>query len=134
MQEISEITGAPVAEKLKRLFTNNGWVKSEKLARVLQQPLMRLCAWYLYGEKHRGYALNPVANFHLQNGAVLWRLNWMADASPRGLTASCGMMTNYRYFLEDTMANSATYLGTKQIKASEQLLSLVSQFQQNSKL
>ncbi|XP_034282424.1 malonyl-CoA decarboxylase, mitochondrial [Pantherophis guttatus] len=134
MQEISEITGAPMAEKLKRFFTNNGWVKSEKLARVLQQPLMRLCAWYLYGEKHRGYALNPVANFHLQNGAVLWRLNWMADASPRGLTASCGMMANYRYFLEDTMANSATYLGTKQIKASEQLLSLVSQFQQNSKL
>ncbi|XP_032086472.1 malonyl-CoA decarboxylase, mitochondrial isoform X2 [Thamnophis elegans] len=134
MQEISEITGDPAAEKLKRLFTNNGWVKSEKLARVLQQPLLRLCAWYLYGEKHRGYALNPVANFHLQNGAVLWRLNWMADASPRGLTASCGMMANYRYFLEDTTANSATYLGTKQIKASEQLLSLVSQFQQNSKL
>ncbi|XP_026539810.1 malonyl-CoA decarboxylase, mitochondrial [Notechis scutatus] len=134
MQEISEIAGSPPAEKLKRLFTNNGWVKSEKLAGVLQQPLMRLCAWYLYGEKHRGYALNPVANFHLQNGAVLWRLNWMADASPRGLTASCGMMVNYRYFLEDTMANSATYLGTKQIKASEQLLSLVSQFQQSSKL
>lgn len=95
---------------------------------------MRLCAWYLYGEKHRGYALNPVANFHLRNGAVLWRLNWMADTSPRGITASCGMMVNYRYFLEDTTSNSAMYLGTKQIKASEQVLSLVSQFQQNSKL
>ncbi|XP_039211958.1 malonyl-CoA decarboxylase, mitochondrial [Crotalus tigris] len=134
LREISEITGDPAAEKLKRLFANNGWVKSEKLVRVLEQPLMRLCAWYLYGEKHRGYALNPVANFHLQNGAVLWRLNWMADTSPRGMTASCGMMVNYRYFLEDTMANSATYRGTKQIKASEQVLSLVSQFQQNSKL
>ncbi|XP_063168752.1 malonyl-CoA decarboxylase, mitochondrial [Candoia aspera] len=133
-QEISEVTGDPAIETLKRLFTNNGWVKSERLVCVLQQPLMRLCAWYLYGEKHRGYALNPVANFHLQNGAVLWRLNWMADTSPRGMAASCGLMVNYRYFLEDTMANSATYLGTKQIKASEQVLSLVSQFQQNSKL
>ncbi|XP_066493788.1 malonyl-CoA decarboxylase, mitochondrial [Tiliqua scincoides] len=133
-KEISEITGDPAIEILKRLLTNNEWVRSEKLARVLQQPLMRLCAWYLYGEKHRGYALNPVANFHLQNGAVLWRLNWMADTSPRGITASCGMMVNYRYFLEDTTSNSATYLGTKQIKASEQVLSLVSQFQQNSKL
>ncbi|NXS40327.1 DCMC protein, partial [Balaeniceps rex] len=53
---------------------------------------------------------------------------------PRGIAASCGMMVNYRYFLEDTASNSAAYLGTKQIKASEQVLSLVSQFQQNSKL
>ncbi|KAJ6657192.1 hypothetical protein lerEdw1_002781 [Lerista edwardsae] len=133
-REISEITGDPAVEILKRLLANNEWTRSEKLARVLQQPLMRLCAWYLYGEKHRGYALNPVANFHLQNGAVLWRLNWMADTSPRGITASCSMMVNYRYFLEDTTSNSAAYLGTKQIKASEQVLSLVSQFQQNSKL
>ncbi|XP_015273792.1 PREDICTED: malonyl-CoA decarboxylase, mitochondrial [Gekko japonicus] len=64
----------------------------------------------------------------------LWRLNWMADTSPRGITASCGMMVNYRYFLDDSAQNSATYLGAKQIKASEQILSLVSQFQQNSKL
>uniref|UniRef100_A0A8D0BP83 Malonyl-CoA decarboxylase, mitochondrial n=1 Tax=Salvator merianae TaxID=96440 RepID=A0A8D0BP83_SALMN len=133
-REISELTGDSTTEILKRLLANNEWVRSEKLARALQQPLMRLCAWYLYGEKHRGYALNPVANFHLRNGAVLWRLNWMADASPRGITASCGMMVNYRYFLEDTTVNSASYLGTKQIKASEQVLTLVSQFQQNSKL
>nr|XP_020657599.1 malonyl-CoA decarboxylase, mitochondrial [Pogona vitticeps] len=133
-QEISEITGDPTIEILKRLFTNNEWARSERLVRTLQPPLMRLCAWYLYGEKHRGYALNPVANFHLQNGATLWRLNWMGDTSPRGITSSCGMMVNYRYFLEDTVDNSTIYLGTKQIKASEQILSLVYQFQQNSKL
>ncbi|XP_074864969.1 malonyl-CoA decarboxylase, mitochondrial isoform X2 [Carettochelys insculpta] len=133
-REISEITGEPVAEKLKRLLTNNEWVRSERLVKALQVPFMRLCAWYLYGEKHRGYALNPVANFHLQNGAVMWRLNWMADTSPRGITASCGMMVNYRYFLEDTASNSEGYLGTKHIKASEQVLSLVSQFQQSSRL
>ncbi|XP_060110309.1 malonyl-CoA decarboxylase, mitochondrial [Heteronotia binoei] len=133
-REISKITGDPAVEVLKRLLTNNEWVWSERLVGLLRQPLLRLCAWYLYGEKHRGYALNPVANFHLQNGAVLWRLNWMADTSPRGITASCGMMVNYRYFLEETAHNSATYLGAKQIKASEQILSLVSQFQQNSKL
>ncbi|NXN77091.1 DCMC protein, partial [Bombycilla garrulus] len=95
---------------------------------------MRLCAWYLYGEKHRGYALNPVANFHLQNGSVLWRINWMGDTSPRGIGASCGMMVNYRYFLEETASNSALYLGSKQVRASEEVLALVSQFQQNSKL
>ncbi|XP_054245459.1 malonyl-CoA decarboxylase, mitochondrial [Indicator indicator] len=133
-QEISEITGDSSTETLKKLLNNNEWVRSEKLIKVLHSPFMRLCAWYLYGEKHRGYALNPVANFHLQNGSVMWRINWMADTSPRGIGTSCGMMVNYRYFLEDTASNSAAYLGTQQIQASEQVLSLVSQFQQNSKL
>ncbi|KFQ36747.1 hypothetical protein N331_12849, partial [Merops nubicus] len=95
---------------------------------------LRLCAWYLYGEKHRGYALNPVANFHLQNGAVLWRINWLGDSSPRGLAAACGMMVNYRYFLPHAAANSAAYLGSQHIRASQQVLALVAQFQQNSKL
>ncbi|XP_028930965.1 malonyl-CoA decarboxylase, mitochondrial [Ornithorhynchus anatinus] len=133
-QEISGVTGGPVSETLKVLLTSNEWVKSEKLVKVLQAPLMRLCAWYLFGEKHRGFALNPVANFHLQNGAVMWRINWMADTSFRGITASCGLMVNYRYFLEETATNSAAYLGTQHIKASEQVLNLVSQFQKNSKL
>jgi len=38
-----------------------------------------------------------VANFHLRNGAVMWRLNWQADLSVRGLANSCGIMVNYRY-------------------------------------
>lgn len=131
---ISDITGSPAAEALKRLLANNEWMRSERLVKALEDPMMRLCAWYLYGEKHRGFALNPVANFHLQNGAVMWRLNWMADTSPRGATSSCGMMVNYRYFLENTSANSSNYLRMKYIEASEQVLSLVSQFKKNSKL
>ncbi|KAM4833930.1 malonyl-CoA decarboxylase, mitochondrial [Thomomys bottae] len=133
-RDIAQVTGGPAHETLKVYLSSNEWVKSEKLVHTLQAPLMRLCAWYLYGEKHRGYALNPVANFHLQNGAVLWRINWMADSSPRGLTSSCGLMVNYRYFLEETSTNSMAYLGSKTISASEQVLSLVAQFQKNSKL
>lgn len=133
-KEISEVTGDPVHESLKGFLSSGEWVKSEKLVQALQGPLMRLCAWYLYGEKHRGYALNPVANFHLQNGAVMWRINWMADSSLKGLTGSCGLMVNYRYYLEETGTNRITYLGSKNIKASEQVLSLVAQFQKNSKL
>ncbi|XP_028731557.1 malonyl-CoA decarboxylase, mitochondrial [Peromyscus leucopus] len=133
-KEISEVTGDPVHESLKGFLSSGEWVESEKLVQALQGPLMRLCAWYLYGEKHRGYALNPVANFHLQNGAVMWRINWMADSSLKGLTSSCGLMVNYRYYLEETGTNSVSYLGSKNIKASEQVLSLVAQFQNNSKL
>lgn len=39
-----------------------------------------------------------IANFHLRNGAMMWRLNWAADLSPRGLKNSFGLMMNYRYF------------------------------------
>ncbi|XP_055269027.1 malonyl-CoA decarboxylase, mitochondrial [Moschus berezovskii] len=133
-QEIAELTGGPALEMLQTLLSSSEWAQSEQLARALQAPLMRLCAWYLYGEKHRGYALNPVAHFHLQNGAVLWRINWLADVSLKGITGACGLMVNYRYFLEDTATNSTAYLGSKSIKASEQVLSLVAQFQKNSKL
>ncbi|NXY84224.1 DCMC protein, partial [Alcedo cyanopectus] len=133
-REISELTEDSTTETLKKLLNNSEWVRSAGLAEALRGPLLRLCAWYLYGEKHRGQALNPVANFHLQNGAVLWRINWLGDSGPRGLAASCGIMANYRYFLEEVAANSEAYLATKHIKASEQVLALVAQFQQSSKL
>ncbi|XP_006888942.1 PREDICTED: malonyl-CoA decarboxylase, mitochondrial [Elephantulus edwardii] len=133
-QEIAAAVGGPVHETLKAVLSGHEWVKSEKVVRALQAPLTRLCAWYLYGEKHRGYALNPVANFHLQNGAVLWRINWLGDLSPKGITGSCGLMVNYRYYLDETATHSTAYLGSKHIKASEQVLSLVAQHQKNSKL
>lgn len=43
---------------------------------VLRPVLMRLAARYLVCEKRRSFALCPVANFHLRNGASLWRINW----------------------------------------------------------
>ncbi|KAK5867798.1 hypothetical protein PBY51_012259 [Eleginops maclovinus] len=133
-QATDSAPGTPAMEALRKLITSSEWMRSERLTCVLEPVLMRLCAWYLYGEKRRSYALNPVANFHLQNGAAMWRLNWHADTSPRGVANSCGIMVNYRYFLSDTSKNSAVYLQNKVITASEQVLGLVSQFQKNSKL
>lgn len=133
-QATDSAPGTPATEGLRKLIGTNEWMHSESLSRVLEPALMRLCAWYLYGEKRRGYALNPVANFHLQNGATMWRINWLADTSPRGVANSCGIMVNYRYFLNETSKNSALYLQNKVITASEQVLGLVSQFQKNSKL
>lgn len=126
--------GSPAVDSLRKLIATGDWTRSERLSGVLEPVLMRLCAWYLYGEKRRGFALNPVANFHLQNGAAMWRLNWHADTSPRGVANSCGIMVNYRYFLNETSKNSALYLQNKVITASEQVLGLVSQYQKNSKL
>ncbi|XP_023708296.1 malonyl-CoA decarboxylase, mitochondrial isoform X2 [Cryptotermes secundus] len=113
--------------ELKQLFKTNGWVSDSKLVSLLEVPLMRLCAGYLYLEKRRGYALDSVANFHLRNGAVMWRLNWQADLSARGLGNSCGIMVNYRYFLEDTETNSRAYIEKQHVAASDAVRQLATE-------
>ena len=69
--------------------------------------------------------LFQTANFHLRNGAVMWRLNWLADKTARGLTASCSMMVNYRYLLDQTEENSRAYMECQEIAASDQFLELL---------
>ncbi|WVY92781.1 hypothetical protein V8G54_031869 [Vigna mungo] len=77
--------------------TSSKWIHSPELRSALKAPLMRLCARYLLKEKKRGKALDSVANFHLQNGAMVERINWMADRSQKGLSQSGGIMVNYVY-------------------------------------
>jgi hypothetical protein len=62
---------------------------------TLREPLEALAAWYLAREWSDGHALDPVARFHLGNGARLERINWLADTSPKGVAQSFGMMVNY---------------------------------------
>lgn len=62
----------------------------------LRQDLSALCARYLVAHSHGGNA-DPVARFHLDNGARLERVNWAADRSRKGLKQSLGLMVNYLY-------------------------------------
>ncbi|RVW45891.1 Malonyl-CoA decarboxylase, mitochondrial [Vitis vinifera] len=66
--------GASGMEVMWNLLTDADfeWINSARLLSVLKPPLMRLCARYLLQEKKRGKALDSVANFHLQNGAVCY--------------------------------------------------------------
>ena len=57
----------------------------------------------------RGTALDPVAHFHLSNGAMAGRLNFMANMSPKGLQESAGMMINYVYNIEQIETNCINY-------------------------
>ncbi|KAJ6397179.1 hypothetical protein OIU77_022093 [Salix suchowensis] len=97
---------------------NYEWTSSAELLSALKPPLMRLCARYLLQEKKRGKALDSVANFHLQNGAMVERLNWMADRSEKGLHQSGGIMVNYVYRLEYIEQYAQSYFSTGHIHAS----------------
>jgi len=75
----------------------------------LREPLAGLAAWYLTREWVDGHVLDPVARFHLGNGARLERVNWNADASVKGLAQSFGLMVNYVYDLDEVEHNHEEY-------------------------
>ena len=66
----------------------------------------RACATYLTTTGDDGRPIDPVARFHLGNGARLWHLAGDADRSERGMQRSFGLMANYRYEPEDRAANA----------------------------
>ncbi len=63
----------------------------------LRRWLLQCAAHYLGQETVDGKPVDPVARFHLGNGARVERLNWMGDPSPKGLQQSLGLMVNYLY-------------------------------------
>ncbi len=66
----------------------------------LRQFLIRAGAHYLGQAKQGDQVLDPVARFHLGNGARIERINWFADPSAKGLKQSHGLMVNYLYDLK----------------------------------
>ena len=76
------------------------WAADPAAARAMQIPLSRLAARYLVHGKHaRNHHLprDPVARFHLGNGARIERVNPLGDVTPKGFSQSFGLMVNYRY-------------------------------------
>jgi malonyl-CoA decarboxylase len=64
---------------------------------IPNQALLKACAKYLTMRRKDGRAYDPVAAFHLSNGASIERLNWMGDVSDKGMRQSYGLMVNYAY-------------------------------------
>ncbi|WP_245600964.1 malonyl-CoA decarboxylase [Marinobacterium jannaschii] len=108
----------PAEEKLLRdaglnladLLLKNRWQEDPELVALLEPLICRLTARYLVKEKrHDGKAVDPVANFHLSNGARVEQINWLADRSVKGIRQSAGMMVNYLYQLDEIEQNSQQY-------------------------
>ncbi|MCU0889595.1 MAG: malonyl-CoA decarboxylase [Rubritepida sp.] len=81
--------------------------------KALEPILTRLCARFIAREagRHPKRAADPVAHFHLSNGARIERLNWRADTSEKGLRESAGLMVNYLYDPAYIEANHEAYAG-----------------------
>ena len=94
--------------------------------KAVRPLLMRLAAHYFLNAKNRdGYPVDPVARFHLGNGARLERINWQGDISAKGLREAHGLMCNYRYELKDIEKNHEAYENEAAVAASRQVHNLL---------
>jgi malonyl-CoA decarboxylase len=95
------------------------WHEDPSKAEKLRPALGALAAHYLLAARTRhGHPTDPVARFHLGNGARLERINLMADLSDRALAQSAGIMVNYQYVLADIEKNHEAYAEAGEIVAS----------------
>jgi malonyl-CoA decarboxylase len=88
---------------------------TERLRRILE-PLA--AHYFLKARTPDGRAIDPVARFHLGNGAKLERINWLGDRSRKGLRESAGIMVNYLYDLDEIETNHEAYANQREIVAS----------------
>ncbi|MCB1695337.1 MAG: malonyl-CoA decarboxylase [Pseudomonadales bacterium] len=101
----------------------------EPLGRVVEQPVydaqLKLCAHYLLREKSRDAPLDPVARFHLGNGARLHRMHGGADLSAKGREQSAGIMVNYLYDLARIEENHEAFFDEGRIAVSRTISRLL---------
>jgi malonyl-CoA decarboxylase len=102
-QQLAEESN-PDAALLPKL-ARDGWWHDPEQSEPLRAALMRLCATYLTRRPSPGNRIDPVARFHLGNGARLERINWLGNTELRAMQESFGIMVNYLYD-RDTIENN----------------------------
>lgn len=109
-RELLQLPGKTWRDRLK-----SGWQPSD-CSEPEKEALMRLAAAYLI---HRSTVRggDPVAHFHLTNGATLHQLNWAADLSRKGLQQYGGLMVNYLYEPDKVEAQHEAFINGKVIRS-----------------
>ncbi len=101
------------------LLDDPSWVEDDAKAGCIEPVLLPLAAQYFLTERTAdGRPLDPVARFHLGNGARLERLNFLGDPSPKALHQAHGLMVNYLYKLDDIVANHEALAQRSEVVAS----------------
>ena len=129
MEWLKNADDLPLTEEDRKLFETleqPDWVHDAELAAQLRSALEPLAAYYfLKARTAKGRLIDPVARFHLGNGARLERINWLGDLSPKALRESAGIMVNYLYRLEDIEKNHEAYANQGEIAASSAVKKLL---------
>jgi malonyl-CoA decarboxylase len=125
-KKLMQATGQTIAKgHLPKLIADPSWVDNPDLVAALRDPLTRLCARYLVRSKSGTKPRDPVARFHLSNGAQVERINWMGDTSTKGMAQSSGMMVNYLYKLSDIERNHERFAEEGHVAVGAQVKGLL---------
>jgi malonyl-CoA decarboxylase len=96
-----------------------GWHLDPATVETVRRALMpAAAAYFLRAKTPRGRPIDPVARFHLGNGARLERINFLGDVSGKGLRQSHGLMVNYLYDLGHIEKNHEAFAEKGEVVAS----------------
>jgi malonyl-CoA decarboxylase len=110
---------------LENILETDKWWEDSTLTNVAREPMVRWCATYLAMMAEGVGAIDPVAGFHLRNGARLERINWLGNVAPRGMEESFGLMANYLYDLAAIEANHEAFVREGIVPRSSAVGSLI---------
>ena len=96
--------------------------KAESVKRAL---LPAAATYFLKAKTPAGRPVDPVARFHLGNGARLEALNVLGDTSPKGLRQSHGLMVNYCYDLDEIERNHESFAEKGEVVAAAPVRRLI---------
>ena len=120
-----DATAAAAVTRLETIQKTPDWQEDKALsaeARSLLEPLA--ARYFLREQRSDGQPIDPVARFHLGNGAILDRLNPAGNLSARGLDEALGLMVNYRYDLSKVEENHEAYVNDGFVTASKTISDL----------
>jgi len=107
------------------------WLKEKSIDEDMDEDsLLKQALIYLIdSDRDDGLPNDPVAKFHLGNGAILERVNLNSDLSSKGINQSKGVMINYLYNLDLLEKNHELFFKTKTVQQSDGIKSLRKKFQ-----
>ncbi|HJP16546.1 MAG TPA: malonyl-CoA decarboxylase family protein [Acidimicrobiales bacterium] len=102
------------------------WVDEENIdLETFENDLEKLTAIYLVTAKRNNQPRDPVARFHLRNGAQLEQINIDGDLSPKGQAESFGVLVNYIYDPETVAENHEAFINEHHLTVSQKISKLI---------
>lgn len=131
----AELPGLKTFVTLSPMPDFTAWLKAQRPDHdpENEEHIRALAAHYLMEAKRSdGQPLDPVARFHLGNGALVQNVHAGADTSPKGVQQSFGVMVNYRYDLNKVSQNHEAFATARSVAASPEIRSLSASIEKTS--
>ncbi|MEN3793620.1 malonyl-CoA decarboxylase [Fulvimarina sp. MAC3] len=129
LRDLDEAQKDQLETSEKRALTiieDENWAFDEEKAEAAKAGLLSLAArYFLLARRGDGQPVDPVARFHLGNGAMLNRIMHRGDISKSGLSRAAGLMVNYLYDLPRVEDRHEAYADASTVAASKQVTNLL---------